>query len=134
MMQQAEGLALATGAKIDFKVDVGYPTVDNEPVLTDAAWKLADQFMGAENVEMLDLRMTAEDFAFYSQHIPACFYRLGTGNKKLFPYAKDVFYHPAGILSMTIEIYDEVDTFEQSFGFNVSGQLKDFLDQLYKDN
>ena len=26
------------------------------------------------------MRMTAEDFAFYSQKIPACFYRLGTGN------------------------------------------------------
>ncbi|MBK8921392.1 MAG: amidohydrolase, partial [Saprospirales bacterium] len=26
------------------------------------------------------VRMTAEDFAFYSQEIPACFYRLGTGN------------------------------------------------------
>ena len=27
------------------------------------------------------MRMTAEDFAFFSQQIPACFYRLGTGNK-----------------------------------------------------
>lgn len=57
----------------------------------------------------------------------------GTGNKKLFPYAKDVFYHPAGILSMTVEIYDDIDTYEQSFGFNVNGQLKEFLDQLYED-
>lgn len=57
----------------------------------------------------------------------------GAGSKKLFPYAKDVFYHPAGILSMTVEIYDEVDTYEQSFGFNVSGQLKQFLDQLHEE-
>ena len=28
----------------------------------------------------LDLRMTAEDFAYYSQHVPACFYRLGVNN------------------------------------------------------
>ena len=34
----------------------------------------------------------------------------GAGSKKLFPYAKDVFYHPAGILSMTVEVYDDVET------------------------
>ena len=38
------------------------------------------EFLGAENVLELPLRMTSEDFAFYSQVIPACFYRLGTGN------------------------------------------------------
>ena len=36
--------------------------------------------MGKENVVDLPIRMTAEDFAFYSQKMPACFYRLGTGN------------------------------------------------------
>jgi len=52
---------------------------------------------------------------------------------RLYPYAKDVFYHPAGILSMTVEIYDDVETYEQTFGFNVAGKLKDFLDQLYEE-
>ena len=28
----------------------------------------------------LSLRMTAEDFAYYCNEIPSCFYRLGTGN------------------------------------------------------
>jgi metal-dependent amidase/aminoacylase/carboxypeptidase family protein len=26
------------------------------------------------------MRLTGEDFAYYSQVMPACFYRLGTGN------------------------------------------------------
>jgi metal-dependent amidase/aminoacylase/carboxypeptidase family protein len=26
--------------------------------------------------------MTAEDFAYFSQELPVCFYRLGTGNKE----------------------------------------------------
>jgi len=81
MMQQAKGLALATGAEIDFKVDVGYPTVDNEPVITEAAWKLADQFMGSDNVEETEKRMGAEDFGYYSQVIPGCFFRVGVRNK-----------------------------------------------------
>ena len=81
MMQQAKGLSLATGAEIDFRVDVGYPTVDNEPVITEAAWKLADTFMGASNVEETEKRMGAEDFGYYSQVIPGCFFRLGVRNE-----------------------------------------------------
>ena len=81
MMQQAKGLSLATGAEIDFRVDVGYPTVDNEPVITEAAWKLADTFMGSSNVEETEKRMGAEDFGYYSQVIPGCFFRLGVRNE-----------------------------------------------------
>ena len=81
MMQQAKGLSLATGAEIDFKVDVGYPTVDNEPIITEASWKLADTYMGASNVEETEKRMGAEDFGYYSQVIPGCFFRLGVRNE-----------------------------------------------------
>jgi hippurate hydrolase len=81
MMQQAKGLSLATGAEIDFKVDVGYPTVDNEPIITEAAWKLADTYMGASNMEETEKRMGAEDFGYYSQVIPGCFFRLGVRNE-----------------------------------------------------
>ncbi|MEY3208679.1 MAG: hypothetical protein RL064_710 [Bacteroidota bacterium] len=82
MMQQAKGLAIATGAEIDFRVDVGYPTVDNEPIITEAAWLLADEFMGKENVEETEKRMGAEDFGYYSQVIPGCFFRLGVRNEQ----------------------------------------------------
>ena len=82
MMQQAKGLAIATGAEIDFRVDVGYPTVDNEPVITEAAWLLADEYMGKENVEETEKRMGAEDFGYYSQVIPGCFFRLGVRNEQ----------------------------------------------------
>ena len=81
LMQQAKGLSIATGAEIDFRVDVGYPTVDNEPVITEAAWKLADTYMGASNVEETEKRMGAEDFGYYSQVIPGCFFRLGVRNE-----------------------------------------------------
>jgi hippurate hydrolase len=88
MLEQAKGLAIATGAEIDFRVDVGYPTVDNEPMITEAAWKLADSYMGAENVEETELRMGAEDFGYYSQVIPGCFFRLGVRNQ-----AKDAIHN-----------------------------------------
>ncbi len=88
MLQQAKGLSIATGAEIDFRVDVGYPTVDNEPLITEAAWRLADQYMGVENVEETELRMGAEDFGYYSQVIPGCFFRLGVRNE-----AKDAIHN-----------------------------------------
>ena len=81
MMQQAKGLAIATGAEIDFRVDVGYPTVDNEPGITKAAWELADEYIGGINVEETEKRMGAEDFGYYSQVIPGCFFRLGVRNE-----------------------------------------------------
>jgi len=109
MMQQAKGLAIATGAEIDFRVDVGYPTVDNESAITEAAWKLADQYMGAENVEETELRMGAEDFGYYSQVIPGCFFRLGVRNESkdaihnvhtpVFKVDEDAIAHGVGMMA-----------------------------------
>jgi metal-dependent amidase/aminoacylase/carboxypeptidase family protein len=60
---------------------VGYPTVDNDPVFTEAAWQQANAFMGKENVEETELRMGAEDFGYYTQVVPGCFFRLGVRNE-----------------------------------------------------
>jgi hippurate hydrolase len=77
----AKGVAESMGATIDVLIDVGYPTVDNDPVFTDIAWKLADDYMGADNVLETEMRMGAEDFGYYSQQIPGCFFRLGVRNE-----------------------------------------------------
>lgn len=77
---QAKGIAEATGAEIDLHIDIGYPTVDNDPALTGTAWQLADEYMGKENVSETEMRMGAEDFGYYTQVIPGCFYRLGVRN------------------------------------------------------
>jgi len=73
--------AKAFGAEVNLKIDVGYPTVYNDPALYEVARSMGENFMGAENVEESELRMGAEDFGYYSQKIPGCFFRLGTGNK-----------------------------------------------------
>ena len=73
--------AKAFGAEVDLKIDVGYPTVYNDPALYEVARTMGEEFMGASNVEESELRMGAEDFGYYSQKIPGCFFRLGTGNK-----------------------------------------------------
>jgi amidohydrolase len=80
--KQAIGLVEAMGAEIDLHIDVGYPTVDNDPAFTDEAWQLADSFMGKENVLETEMRMGAEDFGYYTQLIPGCFFRLGVRNEE----------------------------------------------------
>ena len=77
----ATELVHSMGAEIDLHIDVGYPTVYNNETLNDITRGLAEQYMGAGNVETTELRMGAEDFGYYSQLIPGCFYRLGVMNE-----------------------------------------------------
>jgi amidohydrolase len=76
----AVSTAESMGASIDFLIDIGYPAVINNETLSDTARKLAEELVGTKNVQTTEMRMGAEDFGFYSQAIPGCFYRLGVGN------------------------------------------------------
>ena len=78
--KQSTELVHAMGGEIDILIDVGYPFVLNNEQLTNAAKQKAGEYMEAENVEETELRMGAEDFAYYSHQMPACFFRLGVGN------------------------------------------------------
>jgi amidohydrolase len=71
------------GGEADVNIMVGYPCLINDTALTLQTKDAMIEYMGADNVVDLPIRMTAEDFAFYTQKIPGCFYRLGTGNKEL---------------------------------------------------
>lgn len=81
MKKMAEGIAEALGGSCDFNIVKGYPYLQNDPELTALSRSAAEEYLGKENVVDLDLWMGAEDFAFYSQEIPACFYRLGVRNE-----------------------------------------------------
>ena len=72
----------AHGAKAKVNIVHGYPCLVNDPQLTHQCMDFAKQYMGAKNVVTLPKRMTAEDFSYFSQMMPSCFYRLGTGNAK----------------------------------------------------
>lgn len=77
-----EGIAESMGATCDLEIRKGYPPVNNHEALTQRAQDAAVEYMGAENVVDLEMRPTGEDFSFYQQQIPGCFYRLGTGNEE----------------------------------------------------
>ena len=77
----AKGTAEAMGAECQVNILHGFPYLENNPELTGRAKSYAEEFLGKENVLDLDLWMAAEDFAFYSQMVDACFYRLGVRNE-----------------------------------------------------
>lgn len=80
--RQTKELVSAMGATADVHIDIGYPYVLNNEALTATTKEIAAIYAGATNISETELRMGAEDFAFYSHLIPACFFRLGAGNKQ----------------------------------------------------
>ena len=73
----SEGVAESMGGKCDLFIDYGYLPVINDDDCTQAVHDHAVEYLGEENVEWLDLRMTAEDFAFFADKIPSCYFRIG---------------------------------------------------------
>ncbi len=78
----AQQTAAISGAQINVHIDVGYPFLLNNESLTLSAIRKTKEYAGDTNVEETEMRMGAEDFAFYSHLIPACFFRLGVANKE----------------------------------------------------
>jgi len=80
MKKIAEDIAIQMNGVCEFRIEKGYPFLVNDEALTKNCSTWAKEYLGEANVEELPLRMTAEDFAFISQKVPSCFFRLGTGN------------------------------------------------------
>jgi amidohydrolase len=80
--QIAESTASSTGASCECTIREGYPVLVNNPEATLFAEAAARDLLGTEAVVPQDLRMTAEDFAYFTQQFPAVFYRLGVKNKQ----------------------------------------------------
>ena len=78
----AEKIAEATGGTAEVVISKGYPYLENDPVVTASMRLDAQSLLGEENVEELPIRLTAEDFSFYSQEVPVCFFRLGVRNEE----------------------------------------------------
>lgn len=78
--KMAESIAEGMGGRCEVDISRGYPYLENNPTLTRRIRKAAAEYVGAENVIDIDITLGAEDFAYYSQLVPAAFYRLGTSN------------------------------------------------------
>lgn len=81
-----EDIGASMGATCHLEIQKGYPPLVNDPETTRLARLWAEEYMGVDKVVDLEIRMGAEDFAYFSQEMPASFYRLGTGAKDGRPY------------------------------------------------
>ena len=77
MINMAQSIADSMGASCEFEIVEGYPVLYNDPGITDKSIEFARTYLGKDHVEELDIRMTAEDFAFFAQEYPSVLYRLG---------------------------------------------------------
>ncbi|MEL6412826.1 MAG: amidohydrolase [Bacteroidota bacterium] len=80
MIAIAQGVATAMGGSCEFEINKGYPCLNNDPALTQRNMDAARAFLDPAQVVDLDLNLGAEDFAYYAQQIPGCFYYLGVQN------------------------------------------------------
>jgi len=77
MINMAQSIAESMGASCEFEIVEGYPVLHNDPGITAKSIEFARTYLGKDYVEELDIRMTAEDFAFFAQEYPSVMYRLG---------------------------------------------------------
>ena len=82
LMDLANNLENKYKGNVNLIISKGYPFLKNNEDLTQKLKTKFESFFGPEKIEGLALRMTSEDFSFYSQTIPVCFFRLGVGNKE----------------------------------------------------
>lgn len=78
---QTKEICASMGATVTVEISKGYPYLENNPIVTNKLRTKATQILGDQHVEDLPIRMTSEDFAFYSQEIPVCFLRVGVRNE-----------------------------------------------------
>lgn len=79
--KMAQSIAEGMGGTCEVFIDKGYPFVVNDDAVTVQAKAYAIEYLGAANVVEIPMRLTAEDFAYYSHLVPSCLYRLGVRNE-----------------------------------------------------
>jgi len=86
----------AYGCTADIEIPDGYPCVVNNEKVTSSARSFATEWVGEENVNNLEMRMTSEDFGFFTQKYPCTFYRFGVKGESNI--------HTGGLHSSTFQI------------------------------
>ncbi len=77
-----EGVAASFGATATVEYNFGYPATVNDPAMTDLVIAAATELIGEEQVKIADLQMGAEDFSYFLEQRPGCFFFVGTRNEE----------------------------------------------------
>jgi amidohydrolase len=83
IQQIANECAKKYKCEVEVEIKDGYPHLFNNIDLTQFLIAEAADFFTADQIIEAEMRMTGEDFAYFAQRIPACYYRFGIeGNGK----------------------------------------------------
>ena len=80
MKQVAEGVAATFELSVEFEFRRNYPPTINHPVETDFVSRVLSEMVGIDNVQPFEPTMGAEDFSFFLQKIPGCYFLIGNGD------------------------------------------------------
>lgn len=80
--KQATLIAESQGGTVEVEISKGYPYLENDSKTTSKIRNKAKLFFGPEKVVELPIRLTSEDFSYYSQQVPVSFFRLGVRNEQ----------------------------------------------------
>ncbi len=69
------------GVKIKINIAEGYPVLINNNNLTEQAISFSSALLGKDKIETFDIRMSSDDFSFYSVLAPSLYYRIGIRKK-----------------------------------------------------
>ena len=76
-MERACGVARALGGDFQLTIYPGYPPVVNDLAMTDLVRQVGADLLGVDNVRAAELEMGGEDFSYFGQKAPGCFFWLG---------------------------------------------------------
>lgn len=75
------GVCAAMGARPEIDLRESYPGIVNHDGMVDFARETARKLLGTENVILLtEPTMGTEDFGYFTQTVPGCFYKIGVRN------------------------------------------------------
>ena len=81
IIEVAENTAKAFGGSADVRIEEGYAPLINAHAITDAVAHVARKLLGEDNVIIMEHpSLGVEDFAYFAEAVPSCFYNLGTSN------------------------------------------------------
>jgi amidohydrolase len=83
LCQVVSGITESMMGNAEIKIDESYPCLINDDAMTDLLKKSASEILGNDKIVMLNRpSLGVEDFAYFGQHVPSVFYRLGCRNEK----------------------------------------------------
>ncbi len=77
LKRHLDGLAKATGAKIDLTHMSIYPVLRNDPGLAERSVKLLRELLGPKSLQLHHPAMGSEDFSYFAAKVPGFYFFLG---------------------------------------------------------